>query len=351
MRCLHHVDADGYGAAAIVRYELTDPFDTVLPEHFVEYDHTGTITVDEEKFFKDDPKQSGFGVRYGSKLYIVDLALDQTIFDFVKKCHLHGFIIIHIDHHISGYKFLNEVLSDEDREWYKENVNYFFNNEYSGCMLTWLYACMNDTERANPMTVPFDFTEDFSQVAFNPETNVRIHGIPLAVRMIDDNDVWRHALPESKFFAAAWGIQDDKSPLNMEFWSELLYEGPKKAYDMIDDGEKIFKFMENQSKSVMKNAFKVKIGDHTGMVVNCPFGNSRLFGDVFEQYDFVIKYSQSAPNTWRYTIYSNEGGVDCTELISKYFHGTGGGDACAGGFVLNVNIFSQQTPIKYIEIL
>lgn len=342
MRCLHHVDADGYGAAAIVRYELTDPFDTVLPEHFVEYDHTGTIIIDEGKFFNTD--RPGY-------LYVVDLALDQVIFDFIKKCVYHGMMVVHIDHHVSGINFM-EQMSDEDRSWYNEHVNYFFNTQYSGCMLTWLYACMNDTERARPMTVEFDFTEDFSQVAFNPDTdNVRIHGIPLAVRMIDDNDVWRHALPESKFFAAAWGIQDDKNPLNMEFWSELLYEGPKKAYDMIDDGEKIFKFMENQSKSVMKNAFEVKIGEYKGIAVNCPFGNSRLFGDAYEKYDFVIKYSQSAPNTWRYTIYSHEGGVDCAELIDKYFHDTGGGHAHAGGFALNANIFSQQTPIKYIEVL
>lgn len=342
MRCLHHVDADGYGAAAIVRYELTDPFDTVLPEHFVEYDHTGTITIDEGKFF--DTGRPGY-------LYVVDLALDQVIFDFIRKCVCHGMMVVHIDHHVSGINFL-EQLSDEDRSWYKEHVNYFFNTQYSGCMLTWLYSCMTEQERINPMSMVFDFTEDLSQVAFNPDTDsVRIHGIPLAVRMIDDNDVWRHALPESKFFAAAWGIQDEKSPLNMEFWSELLYEGPKKAYDMIDDGEKIFKFMENQSKSVMRNAFEVKIGDHTGMVVNCPFGNSRLFGEAYEKYDFVIKYSQSAPNTWRYTIYSHEGGVDCAELIDKYFHHTGGGHAHAGGFALNTNIFSKQTPIKYIEIL
>lgn len=336
MRCLHHVDADGYGAAAIVRYELTDPFDPVLPEHFVEYDHTGTITIDEGKFFNTG--RPGY-------LYIVDLALDQVIFDFIRKCVCHGMMIVHIDHHVSGINFL-EQMSDEDRSWYKEHVNYFFNTQYSGCMLTWLYACMIDTERARPMTVPFDFTEDFSQVAINPDTdNVRIHGIPLAVRMIDDNDVWRHALPESKFFAAAWGIQDEKSPLNMEFWSELLYEGPKKAYDMIDDGEKIFKFMENQSKSVMKNAFEVKIGDQTGIAVNCPFGNSRLFGDTFEKYDFVIKYSQTSPDRWRYTLYSREGGADCEKIVKQYFSELGlfGGHIRASGATLSKNVFENST--------
>jgi oligoribonuclease NrnB/cAMP/cGMP phosphodiesterase (DHH superfamily) len=341
MRCLHHVDADGYGAAAIVRYELTDPFDTVLPEHFVEYDHSGTITVDEGKFFNTG--KPGY-------LYIVDLAIDQVIFEFIKKCVDHGMMIVHIDHHVSGINFL-EQMSDEDRSWYKEHVNYFFNNEYSGCMLTWLYACMIDTERARAMTVPFDFTEDFSQVAINPDTdNIRIHGIPLAIRMIDDNDVWRHALPESKFFAAAWGIQDDKSPLNMEFWSELLYEGPKKAYDMIDDGEKIFKFMENQSKSVMKNAFEVTIGKYKGIAVNCPFGNSRLFGDAYEKYDFVIKYFQTSSDRlkWRYTIYSREGGADCEELVKKYFDEVGlcGGHKHAAAGTITKNIFDKTRSIN-----
>lgn len=332
MRCLHHVDADGYGAAAIVRYELTDDFDFVLPEHFVEYDHDGTIIIDEGKFFNTD--KPGY-------LYVVDLALDRVIFDFIKKCVYHGMMIVHIDHHASGRKFLEEILSDEDRLWYKEHVNYFFNMQFSGCMLTWLYACMTETERAHPMSVGFDFTEDLSQVAFNPDGNVRIHGIPAAVRFIDDNDVWRHSLEDSKYFAAAWGIQENKNPLNLEFWNALLYEGPRKTYDMVEEGKLIFKFMESQSKSVMNNAFEVTIGDYKGIAVNCPFGNSRLFGDAYDKYDFVIKYSQAGSDAWKYTMYSRDGGVNCAELIMKEFPNCGGGHAHAGGFTLNENIFDK----------
>ena len=338
MRCLHHIDADGYCAAAIVRYELTDTFDTVLPEHFVEYDHDGVINIDEEKFF--DVQRPGY-------LYIVDLALDQTIFDFIKKCVEHHMMIVHIDHHISGRKFLEETLSDEERIWYKEHVNYFFNNDWSGCMLTYVYSCMTETERAHPMSVEFDFSEDLSQLAINPSTDVRVHSVPVAIRLIDDNDVWRHSLDDSKYFAAAWGIQDIKHPLDLEFWNALLYEGPRKAYNMIEDGKMIFKFMENQSKSVMHNAFEVTIGDYKGIAVNCPFGNSRLFGDAYDQYDFVIKYSQASPDRWKYTIYSREGGADCEELVKKYFNelGLAGGHRNAAGGTMSGNVFDGTTTL------
>lgn len=339
MRCIHHFDADGYGAAAIVNTELRSVFDTVTSDHFIEYNHNGIVNIkDEETFFKEN-----------DTLYIVDLALDQTIFDTIKKAITAGMKIVHIDHHISGDKFY-QALSTEDKAMFDEHVVRFFTTQYSGCMLTWVYACMNDEERQDPMNVPFDLSPDLGQVAFYPDTdNIRVVGIPLAIRMIDDNDVWRHSLPESKFFASAWTIQDKdtRHPLNMEFWNELLYEGPRRAYDIIDQGELIYKYQENMYKSVMYNAFEVTIGDYHGIAVNCPTGNSRLFGEAFEKYDFVCKFSQTKPNEWRYTFYSREGGADCEKLVKQYFNDLGlcGGHVHASAGTITKNLFDNCTEI------
>ena len=208
---------------------------------------------------------------------------------------------------------------------------------------------MTDDERKHPNDVPFDLSDDLAQVAFHPETDdIRVVAVPLAVRLIDDNDVWRHSLPESKLFASAWGVEEDTSPMNLIFWQELLYEGPKAAYDMIDHGELIYKFMENQSKSVMHNAFEVTIDGIKGIAVNCPFGNSRLFGDKYNEYSFVVKFSQSAPDRWRYTFYANdESTVDCSEMVKKHFNelNLAGGHAKAAGATISKNVFADTTTI------
>lgn len=339
MRCIHHVDADGYGAAAIVRLELTSVWDTVEPKHFVEYDYNGNLVIDdEENFFKEN-----------DTLCIVDVSLDNTIFDCIKKALKHNMRVIHIDHHVSTQNYINN-LSDEDRELYNTKVISMFSNVYSGCMLTWIYACMSEEERLTPNEVPYDLSDDLAQLALYPDSDkLKIYGIPLAVRLIDDNDVWRHSLPESKLFASAWSIENknDRLPLNLEFWRELLYEGPKKAYDMIDNGELIFKFQENQSKSVMYNAFEVKIGEYNGIAVNCPFGNSRLFGDAYDKYDFVCKYSQTEPNRWKYTFYSKDDGADCETLVKTYFNELNlcGGHLHSAGATLSKNVFDNNTNI------
>ena len=339
MRCLHHFDADGYGAAAIVNTEFRSVFDNVIPEHFVEYSHNGVVNIkiDEDDWYKEN-----------DQLFIVDLALDDTIFNVIKKAISHNMKIVHIDHHISGDKFLNEKLSDEDRKLYTDHVIRFFTTEYSGCMLTWIYSCMNEEERKHPMEIPFDLAPDLAQLAFYPDSdNLRVVGIPLAVRLIDDNDVWRHSLPESKLFAAAWGLhRNENYPLNLEFWNELLYEGPKRAYDIIDEGELIFKFQENMNKSVMYNAFNITIGEYHGIAVNMPYGNSRIFGEEFDKYDFVCKYSQTKPNEWKYTFYSKPDGMNIVDMIDKYFPGSGGGHVAAGGITLNRNLFDGNTVIE-----
>lgn len=340
MRILHHNDADGYGAAAIVKTELCSVFDVMTKSHFVEYCHNGIINIEnEEEFYKEN-----------DQLYIVDLALDETIFGVIKKAIDHHMTVVHIDHHVSGDKYLNEIMSEEDKAVYNDNVIRFYNNEYSGCMLTWIYSCMDEDDRQHPMDVPFDLSEDLAQVALYPDSDkIKVVGIPLAVRLIDDNDVWRHSLPESKLFAAAWFVypKSERHPINLEFWNEMLYSGPKMAYDTIDKGEIIFAYQESLYKSAMSNSFEVTIGEYKGIAVNCCVGNSRLFGDLINEYDFVCKYHQLSPDRWKYSFYSKEDGANCEELVKRYFNdlGLSGGHVRASGATLDRNVFDKSTII------
>lgn len=337
MRCVHHNDADGLCAAAIVKNEFGVVWENVNADNFVEYCHNGIINIkDETEFFKP-----------GQTIYIVDLALDHYIFDeIIRKAINNKCNVVHIDHHISGKKFL-EGLRDEDRKLYDDNVISFWTDKYSGCMLTWVYSCMVEDQRKHPNDVEFDLTEDHSSVAIDPNGSIRVCNIPLAVRLIDDNDVWRHKFRESKLFSSAFGAEENTRPYNDEFWAPLLYEGPAKTYEIIDRGVIINGFIERQSKSIMKNAFEIEIDGFKGIACNFPVGNSLVFGEAYDTHDFVIKFNQVSDRNWRYTLYSKEdGGADCEELVKKYFSDLGlcGGHKHSAGATLDRNIFQKYNP-------
>jgi oligoribonuclease NrnB/cAMP/cGMP phosphodiesterase (DHH superfamily) len=329
-KCIHHIDADGLCAAAIIKNELIDDFAQVVEEDFIPYNHGWKLELPE--------------IKEGEVVYFVDLALDGVTFNAMKQCIDAGAHVVHIDHHKSGSAFY-ETLSPEGKATY-DQVRRFFRTDYSGTMLTWIYACMTEDERKDPANVQWDIASGLTHVGFWLNTpNKRETAIPLAVRLIDDNDVWRHSLEESKYFALTFkSIEpEEKKPLNLQFWKELLYAAiPKKTLEMIDRGRMLYDYQMSIYKCVVKNGFEYEIGGIKSFVVNCPFGNSELFGDKYDEYPMVCKYSYDGQiKKWRYTFYSNckDPNVDCGEIARLFFAG-GGHQGSAGG-MLEYNYFED----------
>lgn len=328
MICIHHNDADGHCAAAIVAMQIAEDME---PMKFIEYGHSKPIALNEDDIHDKE------------RVFIVDLALDENVMSVIRQCLKKDCEIVHIDHHIGGKTF-EENMDNRDKILY-ERVTNLYRNGVSGCMLTFVYASMTPKERNNPMDVPFDFTEDYSHFAFYPEdkAKMREYFIPQAVRFIDDNDVWRHQFSDTKYFIAALNTVDT-SPLNYDVWKMFLYDNDfKKLSSMIDIGEGIWKYQMNIYKQANHNGFEATIdGRHKGWVVNCPIGNSFLFGDKYKEYDFVCKYSYDGSiGKWRYTFYSKEDSTfDCAKVCRNIFEG-GGHLHAASGF-LDYNFFHRS---------
>ena len=320
MKVIYHNDADGHCAAAIVWNECHGIFEPILPKDLIEYDHEGKIEIDDES------------IREGEQVYIVDLALDEAIFEVIKQFIKHNCKIVHIDHHISGRAYYNNMDAIY-KTAYNKNVISYYRTDVSASMLTWVYVNMTETERLHPNDVPIDFTEEFTHIGFYPETNaMRECFIPKAVRYIDDNDVWRHQFEESKYFALAYQIEDN-DPLNTALWGELLYDNRlTKTYKMIETGKLLHRYQEAMYAQACGNGHIVHIDGHTGYAVNCPVGNSRLFGDKYDEYDFVVKYHYDGSiKRWKYTFYSKDDSTfDCAAICRKHFAG-GGHKHAAGG--------------------
>lgn len=327
----YHFDNDGRCAAAIVKRtdSLISTFDTC---ELIEYDHAKADAIE----FPE--------LELGEKVFIVDLAYDETIAALIRHCIQQGAVITHIDHHYSGIEnFKNHPIESE-------NYVKFFKDGISGCMLTWVYSLMHEDERKNPESIMFDFTEDYDFVAinYNPEAieneNVREIFIPNVIRLIDDNDIWRHKFPESKLFALG-SMTVDTAPTS-DFWDDAIYNNPRIISTVINDGAVIEKFMTRSNASLMKNAFIWEFNGINILCVNAIQGNSNIFGDDFndDKIDAVCKFGYDGSiDRWRYTFYSKETGADCSELVSKikkeYNTNNGGGHKHAAGISLDTCIF------------
>jgi len=326
MICIYHNDADGHCAAAIVAMQIANDFE---PKTFIEYGHQKAIELDEEDIHNKE------------RVMIVDLALDEHVMQVIRKCLKKDCDIIHIDHHIGGKEF-EKNLSERDKILY-ERVTNFYRDGVSACMLTYVYSSMTMDEQLNPNSVEYDFMKDYTHFAFYPndKRRMREYGVPDAVRYINDHDVWTHQFDNSRYFVTALRTLDTQ-PLNNEVWEMLLYERDyKQIASLVDLGRGIAKYQKAIYEQANHNGFETEIDGFKGWVVNCPIGNSLLFGDKYIEYDFVCKFSyDGSVNKWQYSFYSNGNShFNCAEICQKYFNGNGHAHA-ASGFV-NYNFFHR----------
>jgi hypothetical protein len=334
IKIIHHIDADGLGAAAIINRELINIFNQPKIEDFIKYNHSGYLYLEYEY------------LEEGETIYIVDLSLDDTILEVIKNCINKRCKVVYIDHHASTNEFIDNM---PDKSLF-DNPNFVFMCRIgiSACLLTWVYACMTDEERENPNEITFDFTDKRDHLAFYPGTSdMREYYVPLVIRYIDDNDVWRQVLPEAKFFTCAFLMEEDKSPTST-LWDEVLYSERTKLRNMVSDGEVIFRYETDKNASLMNKSFEHEICGHTCLCINAIQGNSRIFGDEFNEYPIVCKFGYDGYNNqWVYSFYTNEdSSVDASNVVqtlgAQYHADSFGGHVHAAGMRLKKNIFNER---------
>jgi oligoribonuclease NrnB/cAMP/cGMP phosphodiesterase (DHH superfamily) len=182
---IHHTDADGHCAAALVRYELTNPTNKVS---YYAYNYMGDIETE---------------VTPNSFVYLVDISMNEFVEKFIKNALEQMCTVVHIDHHKTSVDYYNEHQIDEPK-WvhFVQDETDERNGPISGSLLTFIYTCMNSDQKMHPMDVEFDLTDLRDHMIFNGNTDME-YRIPFIVRLVDDHDVWRHKLTEAKAFSYA----------------------------------------------------------------------------------------------------------------------------------------------------
>lgn len=312
MKIIHHIDNDGFCAAAIAGTELSNPFSPMTTEDYIPYNHGYEI----------DPE---FKVSENERVYIVDIALSEPIHGFIKKILEMGGIVIHIDHHKSGMDLYKSIPSDDIIK-ISPHYKHLFRNGVCGALLTWVYCHMSDDEKENCDNVSFDFEDNWNHFMLGHVE----YAIPPALRYVNDRDVWLKYFPETDDFTEGLRLEEDLSPRSA-VWTQLLYNwSPRIISDYIRKGQVIQQYLKVQYKHLLNKSHEESDIFPCSMIcVNSPIGNSAIFGDLLKpveeesdenHYDVGCVYHYNGKTgLWEYSFYSDNNGPKVNELLKDLF--------------------------------
>lgn len=233
------------------------------------------------------------------EVYIVDFSFTkdvlQTLIDTNKK-------VLVIDHHIS---MKDEVLA------FPDNI---FDNDHSGAVLAWQY--------------------------FHPNTDV-----PELLKYVEDVDLWRFALPESREFSTALGQYD----MDFAAWDTLItdLQEENNLINFIAKGSLIAKYEDKLIAHMMKRKERVLFEGHEVWALNTSEYASVLGNNLaelnlaVEQEPIGIVYYHT-DNMVKISLRSI-GESDVAAIAKKY---GGGGHKNASG--IGVASF-EELPFTFIE--
>ena len=232
------------------------------------------------------------------ELYIVDFSFTKDVLQELVKTNKN---VVVIDHHASA----KEAVTS-----FPDNI---FDNNHSGAVLAWRY--------------------------FHPDTPV-----PKLLTYVEDVDLWRFALPESREFSTALGLYD----MDFQTWDNLAQNLEKEDFfiNFIAKGALIAKFEDKLLSGILKRKERALFEGHEIWVINTSeyvsaLGNKLAelnlandktpIGIVYYHTDNKVKLSLRSI-----------GETDVAEIAKKY---NGGGHKNAAG--ITVDSF-ENLPFTFI---
>lgn len=293
---LHHNDADGKCAGAIVDY-----FEEDCRLYSINYGY-------------DVPWKL---IKRARKVYMVDFCL-QPFSDMLKIKDMLGDDFIWIDHHMtaiqnmidSGQKFNGLQRVGKDTEDILLLGEMDPKKKIAGCELTWHWFT--------------DGLDDGKEAEMPP-----------IVRMIGRYDIWDLDYSEDimpvQFGLRLYQIEAD----NKSVWRDLFEDGDVGSYHkLVEHGQSCHEYQTIMNKSYCgAHAFEMEWEGYNFMACNAMHTNSKLFDSKFDHsiHDAVLVFGWSNGN-WTFSMYTDKEGIDVGTLAKKY---GGGGHMGAAGFQCN----------------
>lgn len=165
--------------------------------------------------------------------------------------------------------------------------------------------------------------------------------IPVFLQYIQDRDLWKFELPDSKAVSLGLRIY----PLAIGLYLALLGRGQGGIEALKEEGFILLRYQEQQIKSILANGFDlIEIAGYKVPCINHTDSNtvSEVCGRLSEGYPFAACYFDTADGKRVFSLRSREDGIDVSEIAKQY---GGGGHAHAAGFFVpkpTVSILSSE---------
>lgn len=230
------------------------------------------------------------------EIYILDFCYEKD--QVIRKLLKNNKQLVVIDHHISH------------EEAVKISSEYSFDLNHSGAVLSWEY--------------------------FHPQKP-----IPRLLRHIEDMDLWKFKIPNTKELLASLYTYGLIFPL----WEKIAddFENPKTRKKYLEEGKAIIKYQNKIVEEIAENAEEVIFENHKAFAVNSSILASQIG-------HFIVNNKKALGIIWRYEngklLFSlrSDGKIDVSRLAKKF---GGGGHKAASGFDLKSNIkFPWKKVIK-----
>jgi len=150
---------------------------------------------------------------------------------------------------------------------------------------------------------------------------------PWLVSYVEDRDIWRWALPQSKE-ANSWVGACRRD--SFEDWDRLSATPFEKV---VEKGEAVLAYIDRYVSEMAEQARTVEVAGQNVPMVNAPYiCISELVGKLAESAPFAVGWFQRSDGLYAYSLRSRgPEGVDVSEIAKRY---GGGGHRNAAGFTL-----------------
>lgn len=150
---------------------------------------------------------------------------------------------------------------------------------------------------------------------------------PLLVEMVQARDLWRLS-QEVEYCSAALRSY----PQDFEIWTRLM-KSDAATQRMIVEGEGIHRSHLMTMAKILREKHLIKIGQDIVHAVNCPYHYASDAAHVILEQDagapFGAAYFRRADGRWQFSLRSDDGRVDVSEVAKRF---GGGGHRNAAGF-------------------
>ncbi|OGF64093.1 hypothetical protein A2661_00055 [Candidatus Giovannonibacteria bacterium RIFCSPHIGHO2_01_FULL_45_24] len=231
----------------------------------------------------------------GKDVYLLDfgypLGITKKLFNIVKS-------LTAIDHHISVEKST------------KSAHKYVYNLNHSGSVLAWKY--------------------------FHSHRKT-----PLLLKHIEDIDIWKLALPNTRELMASLETYD----LDFTLWNKIArgWENPRLRKKYFAEGKAILKYQNELIRKALKDAEEVKFMGKRALVANFALSLNSEIGDAMRKKGFQLGIIWQKRGDKIVVSLRSTNKVDSSKIAIKF---GGGGHKKAASFRLPIN---QKFPWKRIK--